>query len=146
MKLIRDTKTMKQKLFKNYNKVLYSLKINEVTPYFHTLAFSKAYFYSPMDYVSYHGVINIIKVNNKLKFRFSYHENYDGLEKCYMEDCDINFNQKLIKLKGYFATNSGILQLYELVDYVLNNKNDRLNLNEINNLKELLQILEKEII
>lgn len=121
--------------------------INPAKLFYQTVAYSRRLFYSE-DYISHTAFINIKRILGKLKFRFSIHSDYDGIGESYFEDCQIDIKNRFLKLRGFFSTPSGIIQLKETLKFVLKN-NENLELKaEQEELKEfelIVKTLEKEL-
>ena len=121
--------------------------INYGNLYYQTIAYSKKEF-SGYNYISHVAFINIKRVDGKLKFRFSIHSDFDGEGISCYEDCEVNIKNKIIKLRGFFATFSGMNQLKELLDFVLkNNKNLKIKatIEELKEFEKISNELKKEI-
>ena len=121
--------------------------INPAKLFYQTIAYSRRLFYSE-DYISHTAFINIKRISEKLKFRFSIHSDYDGIGESYFEDCQIDIKKRFLKLRGFFSTPSGIIQLKETLEFVLeNNENLELKVEqeELEEFKIIVKILEKEL-
>ena len=121
--------------------------INPSKLFYQTIAYSRRLFYSE-DYISHTGFINIKRISGKLKFRFSIHSDYDGIGESYFEDCQVEIKKRFLKLRGFFSTPSGIIQLKETLEFVLEN-NESLELKakqeELEEFKIIVKTLEKEL-
>ena len=121
--------------------------ISPTKPFYQTIAYSRRLFYSE-DYISHTGFINIKRILGKLKFRFSIHSDYDGIGESYFEDCQIDIKKRFLKLRGFFSTPSGIIQLKETLEFVLEN-NENLELKakqeELEEFELMVKNLEKEL-
>ena len=121
--------------------------INPAKLFYQTIVYSRRLFYSE-DYISHTAFINIKRILGKLKFRFSIHSDYDGIGESYFEDCQIDIKNRFLKLRGFFSTPSGIIQLKETLEFVLkNNENLELKLEqeELEEFKIIVETLEKEL-
>ena len=88
------------------------------------------------------------RISGKLKFRFSVHSDYDGIGESYFEDCQIDMKRRFLKLRGFFSTPSGIIQLKETLEFVLkNNENLKLKAEpkELEEFEYIVEVLEKEL-
>ena len=121
--------------------------INPAKLFYQTITYSRRLFYSE-DYISHTAFINIKRILGKLKFRFSIHSDYDGIGESYFEDCQIDIKKRFLKLRGFFSTPSGIIQLKETLEFVLEN-NENLELKaeqeELEEFKIIVKTLEKEL-
>ena len=121
--------------------------INPAKLFYQTIAYSRRLFYSE-DYISHTAFINIKRISGKLKFRFSIHSNYDGIGESYFEDCQIDIKNRFLKLRGFFSTPSGIIQLKETLEFVLKS-NENLELKaekeELEEFELIVENLEKEL-
>lgn len=121
--------------------------INPAKLFYQTIAYSRRLFYSE-DYISHTAFINIKRILGKLKFRFSIHSDYDGIGESYFEDCQVDIKKRFLKLRGFFSTPSGIIQLKETLEFVLeNNENLELKVEqeEMEEFELLVKNLEKEL-
>lgn len=121
--------------------------INPAKLFYQTIAYSRRLFYSE-DYISHTAFINIKRISGKLKFRFSIHSDYDGIGESYFEDCQVDIKKRFLKLRGFFSTPSGIIQLKETLEFVLeNNENLELKVEqeEMEEFELLVKNLEKEL-
>ena len=121
--------------------------INPAKLFYQTIAYSRRLFYSE-NYISHTAFINIKRTSGKLKFRFPIHNDYDGIGESYFEDCQIDIKNHFLKLRGFFSTPSGIIQLKETLEFVLeNNKNLELKAEqeELEEFKIIVKTLEKEL-
>ena len=121
--------------------------INPAKLFYQTITYSRRLFYSE-DYISHTGFINIKRISGNLKFRFSIHSDYDGIGESYFEDCQIDIKKRFLKLRGFFSTPSGIIQLKETLEFVLeNNENLELKVEqeELEEFKIIVKTLEKEL-
>ena len=132
--------------FGKYDKVGKTI-INPAKLFYQTITYSRRLFYSE-DYISHTAFINIKRISGKLKFRFSIHSDYDGIGESYFEDCQIDIKKRFLKLRGFFSTPSGIIQLKETLEFVLEN-NENLELKaeeeELEEFKIIVKTLEKEL-
>ena len=122
-------------------------RINPTEPFYQTIAYSRRLFYSE-DYISHAGFINIKRILGKFKFRFSVHSDYDGIGESYFEDCQVDIEKRFLKLRGFFSTPSGIIQLKETLEFVLkNNENLKLKAEpkELEEFEYIVEVLEKEL-
>lgn len=121
--------------------------INPAKLFYQTIAYSRRLFYSE-DYISHTAFINIKRISGKLKFRFSIHSDYDGIGESYFEDCQIDIKNRFLKLRGFFSTPSGIIQLKETLEFVLKS-NENLELKaekeELEEFELIIENLEKEL-
>ena len=121
--------------------------INPAKLFYQTIAYSRRLFYSE-DYISHTAFINIKRISGKLKFRFSIHSDYDGIGESYFEDCQIDIKNRFLKLRGFFSTPSGIIQLKETLEFVLKS-NENLELKaekeELEEFELIIENLKKEL-
>ena len=121
--------------------------INPAKLFYQTITYSRRLFYSE-DYISHTAFINIKRILGKLKFRFSIHSDYDGIGESYFEDCQIDIKKRFLKLRGFFSTPSGIIQLKETLEFVLENNGNlelKVEQEELEEFKIIVKILEKEL-
>lgn len=121
--------------------------INPAKLFYQTIAYSRRLFYSE-DYISHTAFVNIKRISGKLKFRFSIHVDYDGIGESYFEDCQVDVKKRFVKLRGFFSTPSGIIQLKETLEFVLeSNENLKLKAKqeELEEFKIIVKTLEKEL-
>lgn len=121
--------------------------VNPAKLFYQTIAYSRRLFYSE-DYISHTAFINIKRISGKLKIRFSIHSDYGGIGESYFEDCQVDIERRFLKLRGFFSTPSGIIQLKETLEFVLKN-NENLELKaqkeELEEFELIVKNLEKEL-
>lgn len=140
------TENTRAKTF-SYSETPKKIEINPYPKFFHTIVYSFQTYYA-YQYIWHKAFINLIRSNEKLKFRFSIHSDYDGSAESLYEDCEVDIKSRRIKLRGFFATPAGMEQLKRTVEYVIeNNKKENLKIfsHEINEFQMITDVLEKEI-
>lgn len=143
----RNTLKNDQFFFNKYDKIenFNFLKINPGKPYYNIIAYCGwPFFYH--NCTKYVGFINLKRKNGKLNFRFSTHKDYDGRGESHINDCEIDFQQKRIKLTDWFSSIGGLQQLDKMIDFVVENQKNELSAEEIKELKLISNSLKKEII
>lgn len=131
----------------SYSETPKKIEINPYPRFFYTVAYSFQTYYT-YQYIWHKAFINLIRSNEKLKFRFTIHSDYDGIAESFYEDCEVDIKNRRIKLRGFFATPAGMEQLKRTVEYVTeNNEKENLKIfsDEINEFKMIADVLGKEI-